>query len=268
MKLSVFTTIKDPHRRGDNYTDAFHNYIDLADEFVVVDGSKSHWGLVTPGDVYVHHYWPKEFKWTFIGKQFQRGYEACTGDWVIHADLDFIFHENDFEKIRQACELYNDYPALTFFKRQFIMPNKYNVKSRLVVAVNKSKYGNRIKFNSGGDLAQPSLDGVYISPNDVPEAGVALYNYEKMTKTEQQIKDDCGRMDRAYFRHFGEYQFKGDGTDETAYEGWLQMVTGRYSKPQAQIKLSDHPKYVQETIRNLKPEQWGYTGFGRYETYV
>lgn len=266
MKLSLFTTITRPGKRGDNAQDAMRCYKDLADEVVVIDGG--HWGTMKEDQGKVRHVrseWPNEFSWEFIGQQFQRGYQACTGDWVIHADLDFIFHEKDFEDIRNVLEQHNDLPALSFYKYQFVLPDRYNLKSRLVVAVNKGKYGDRIRFDSGGDLAQPSLDGRYINPDQVPEAKIGFYNYEKMLKTKEQIADDQGRMERAWFRHFGKYQMGSDGTNEGALQRWLEAQQGKFNKPQKKIELSEHPKYVQETIKNLKPHQWGYNGFGLLE---
>lgn len=261
MKLSIFTTISNPDKRGDNWHDALACYKDLADELYVIDGGGMRNN--SPDYGYLYQEWPREFDWPLIGRQFQRGYEACTDGWVIHADLDFIFHENDYKAIRKALEDHDDAPALSFWKYQFILPDRYTLKSRLVIAVNKGKYGDRIKFDSGGDLAQPSLDGKYISPDDVPEARVPFYNYEKILKTKEQIMDDCGRMDRAYYRHFGKYQLSKDGTDESAYEGWLKMNVGRFNaRSQERIRLEEHPKVMQETIKNLRPDQWGYDGFG------
>ena len=247
MKLSIFTTVTNPEKRGDNVRDAMNCYCELADEIIYVDGNcnvasfpDKNIGWENDITIYNLYYpWPQEFSWEFIGQQFQRGYEACSGDWVIHADLDFIFHQKDFEAIRKACENNPESPALSFYKYQFIQPDKYNLKSRLVIAVNKKKYGHRIRFDSGGDLCQPSLDGNELKPDHVPEAKIPFYNYEKMTKTKEQIKDDVERMARAWQRHFGEYRL---GTDETAYEEWLKMIKGRYSKPQTSFNLDDHPR--------------------------
>ena len=122
MKLSIFTTATNPSSRGDLEQPAMKCYTELADEIVYVDGSGdlpndniTKHNETTHGyrtDLKELHYkWPKEFSWEFIGQQFQRGYEACTGDWVIHADLDFIFHERDFRAIRMACENNPDVPA-------------------------------------------------------------------------------------------------------------------------------------------------------------
>lgn len=272
MKLSIFTTVTDPNRRGDNYIDARRCYQELANEVVIVDGSA--YNYLKPRNriinriehsIKLYHEWPKEFSWEFIGQQFQRGYEACTGDWVIRADLDMLFHEKDFRAIREACAVYNDQPALSFYKWQFILPDRYNLKSRLVLAVNKGKFGDRIRFDSGGDLCQPSLDGEELTPDSVPEAAIPVYNYEKLLKTREQIAQDQGRMERAWFRLHGEYQMKSDGTDEGALDRWIQAQKGKFSKPQRHIKLEEHPKFIQQTIKNLKPENWGYSGFGELE---
>lgn len=266
MKLSIFTTLTDPIKRGDLFDEAIACYADLADEVVIVDGSsrqtRNH---ITKERKIISSEWLQEFEWKFIGQQFQRGYEACTGDWVIHADLDFIFHENDFDAIRRACEEHNDQPAFSMLKRQFVLPDRFNIKSRLVVAVNKGKFGDRIKFDSSGDLCQPSLDGKYIAPGTVPDIKIPIWNYEKILKTRKQIKDDTERMARAYHRTFGNWKL---GTTETAYEEWLKMQSGRLNKPHETVKLTDHPIYMQETIKNLKPEQFGYDGFGLGSSYV
>jgi hypothetical protein len=263
VKLSVFTTASNASERGDNLRDALNCYTDLANEVICIDGGYGAKDGQGGNGKRIAHKWPIEFDWSFIGNQFQRGYEACTGDIVIHADLDFIFHEKDFEKIREACKqmLDSDAPALSFYKHQFVLPDRYNLKSRLVIAVNKKKYGDRIRFDSGGDLAQPSLNGKYISPDDVPEARIPFYNYEKILKSKEQIKDDTGRMARAWQRHFGEYKLGGPD-DESAFEEWLKMQKGRLNKPQKFIELSDHPLYMQGTIKNLRPENFGYSAFG------
>lgn len=269
MKLSIFTTITNPTVRGDNWRDALNCYQDLADELIIINGGEDigiGWYKRTKGRTLgmLGYTWPTEFDWPFIGEQFQRGYELARGDWVIHMDIDWVFHENDFEKIIKACEDHPDAPALSFWKYQFILPDRYNLKSRLVLAINKKKYGDRIKFDSGGDLCQPSLDGEQIPPSAVAEARVPIYNYEKMTKTLDQIMDDCGRMDRAYNRHFKNWQLcdDGSGSDENCFNGYIKMLRGRFAKEQQFLTLNGHPKYVQDTIINLRPEHFGYDGFG------
>jgi len=249
MSIGAFITMTRPEKRGDIFYECLETAHECFDNVLVVDGEET---------------WPREFSWPIIGEHFQAGYEGLKTDWVFHLDTDFIFHERDYRAIRMACENNPDAPALSFWKFQFILPDRYNLKSRLVVAVNKKKYGDRIRFDGGGesDLCQPSLDGKLIRPEQVPEAGIPFYNYEKIIKTKTQIMDDVGRMDRAYKRHYGKWLYGKDGSDQSAYDGWLKMASGRFYKPAKYIKISDHPKCMQETIKNLTPNQWGYSGFG------
>lgn len=246
MSIGIFTTLTDPGRRGDHYKESLACYEALADRVVIVDG---------------HETWPQEFEWPTISQHFQWGYEKCDTDWVMHCDLDFLFHEKDFGKIRQALKDYPNSPAISFYKWQFILPDRYNLKSRLVIAVNKKEFGDRIKFNGGGDGCQPTLDGKDLELDTIPQAGIPFYNYEKLLKTPAQISDDVGRMDRAYFRTFGSYMY-GQGNDMSAFDGWVQMAKGRFAKPSKQIRLEEHPKYIQKTIKNLTEKNWGYSGFG------
>ena len=265
FKLSIFTTASYPHERGDMVDAAMTCYAQLADEIIYMEGGdlrKQEYDLFWVDEKVriIKHHWPQEFKWTLIGEQFQRGYEAASGNWVIHSDLDFIFHEEDYQKIREVLEQ-SDAPAVMFYKKQFVLPDRFNVKSRLVLAVNKGKYGDRIRFDSGGDLCQPSLDGKEIRIEDLPDTQLGFWNYEKILKTKEQISDDVGRMDRAYFRHFGKYLY-GDGTDQGAFEGWMEMMRGRLSKPHEHIPLEKHPKIMHNIIKELMPNQFGYSAFG------
>lgn len=271
MKLSIFTTTTNPKGRGDNFDQAMECYKALADEVVVVYGEPSILAhkYVQPTDKIktVGEFggsWSKEFNWKLIGQHFQKGYEACTGDWVIRMDLDMVFHENDYGEIRRSIESNQTAPGLSFYKKQFIQPDRFNVKSRLIVALNKGMYGDKIRFDGGRDLCQATLNGELLKPGDVPETKVAIWNYECLTKTKEQIISDKGRFARAWQRTYGEYKLGGPD-DASAYNKWLEMVVGRNRKIQELIPLSFHPKVMQETIKKLKPENFGYNMFGNSE---
>ncbi len=268
MTISAFLTITNPEKRGDLYKECITSALGFCDELVIVDGGSTDGSLEWIANLkdnrikIVTLEWPQEFDWLQISRAFQTGYENSTKDFCFHLDADFIIHEKDYQDIRRVCEQNKDAVALSYWKHQYILPDRFNLKSRLVIAVNKAKYGDRIRFDSGGDACQPALDSVYIDPSSVPEARFSFGNYEKIAKTEAQIKDDVGRMARAWQSHFGEYRLGGPD-DESAYQEWLKMVVGRFKKPQERIALDRHPLVMQETIRNLKPEQWGYCGFSQ-----
>lgn len=264
MSLSIFTTLTDPEKRGDAWKPALACYKELADEVVVCVGGPSYADspVSSGGNLQAYyHGWPKEFEWKLIGQKFQQGYEHCTGDWVLRMDLDMIIHEKDYSTLYQALHKHDTNPGLRFWKYQFFTPDRYNIKSHLVLAVNKKMYGDRIRFDGGGDLCQPTLDGKYIEPRKAPEVKVPVWNYDCILKTREQIREDKGRFARAWFREFGEYKLGGPDED-SAYNKWWEMIKGRYKNHTGTIAPDHHPSVMQETIKNLRPDQFGHNGFG------
>lgn len=263
MKLSVFTTITDPLNRGDTAVEALASYGGLSDELIVVNGGPQMMDIQLATFTVVQRHWPFEFEWKYIGQQFQLGYEMSTGDWVIHADVDFIFHEKDSEKIREVLAN-TDKPGVSFVKRQFIQPDRYTLKSNIVIAVNKRLYGDRIRFDGGGDLCQPTLDGHLLKPEEIKISLIPIYNYECILKTKAQLMEDKGRFARAWHRTFGNYKLGGPD-DESAYNEWWKMISGRAKKPSTIMSLIEHPVWIKPTLRKLRPKNFGYDGFGKFE---
>ena len=133
-KISVFTTMTNPEERKDPYKEAINCYKELGDELIIV------------GDD-----WPDEFKWDHIGKTFQKGFDECSGDWVIRMDLDYFFHEKDLNDIKNFLNSNTEQPAVAFPQYQFFTPDRFQVKTKICVALNKKEFPD-IKLNGGGDL--------------------------------------------------------------------------------------------------------------------
>lgn len=244
FKLSIATTYTNPEERMDPWKEALACFGDLADE-VVRTGQD----------------WPDEFSWEYIGKTFNEGFELATGDWVIRMDLDYFFHENDFGRIRNILSKSFDKPAVAFPKVQFFTPERYAIKTNIVIAYNKKNFPN-IKLDGGGDLCLPTLNGKEILPTEVPISKIWLWNYDSMFKTKEVISKDRARFARAWYRHFKNWG-KEDGEDlEKAYNTWITMVRGRYAKHTKLINVNEHPKYIKEKIANLEEKHFGYNAFG------
>lgn len=269
MKISSFICLTNPERRGDTYKECIQSALGFSDEVVIVDGFSTdgslNWirSLDDSRIKIVFLPWGQEFDWLQISKAFQFGYDSCTGDWGVHLDADFILHQDDYNAFRQAMIDNQDEPALSLWKWQVFTPDRYNLKSRLVIAVNKAKYGDRIKFDGGGqqDLCQPSLDGKYIDPSSVPEARVKFLNFEKICKTKEQITDDVGRMARAWTSHFGNDRLGGPD-NESAYNEWWKMIEGRYKNHLGRLSPDDIPAIMKPTLAGLRDSQFGSSAFG------
>ena len=84
--------------------------------------------------------WPVEFSWDHIGKTFNEGFEKSKGDWSIRMDLDYFFHEKYMSKLKPKLEKYSNHPAVAFPQYQIFTPDRYQIKTKLCIAINKKKF--------------------------------------------------------------------------------------------------------------------------------
>lgn len=248
MKISIFTSYTNPEERMDPWKESLKCYEDFADEVVVV-GKK----------------WKYEFSFDQIGKVFQEGFTKSSGDWVIKMDIDTIFHENDFERIKYYLEKYKNFPGICLVKNQIFTPDRFHTKSRMCFILNKKKFPN-IMLNGGGDLCDPTLNNQLLNEKNVPSINVPFWNYDSVFKSKDVIAEDRARFARAWNRHFGDYGNRGGGDIDAAYEAWFNMIKDRYKKHIYKLSPEDHPIYFQKKLKNLQKNQFGYNAFGLQDT--
>ena len=145
MKISVITSYTNPEERMDPWKEALECYENFADEVVVTGQNLK-----------------DEFEFSDIGLMFQEGFDKAGGDWVVKMDIDTFLHEKDFNKLYSAMKKFSEYPAISLRKFQFFTPERYHMKSRMAMVVNKKKFKN-IKFNGGGDGCDPTLNGILLN---------------------------------------------------------------------------------------------------------
>ena len=242
--LSIFTTMTNPEERMDPWEEALNCYNDLADEVIIVGKD-----------------WPDEFAFEHIGKTFQEGFDKCNNDWAIRMDLDYFFHEKDLSKIRKILTENTESPAVSFPQYQFFTADRYQIKTKICVALNK-KYFPNIKLNGGGDLCLPTLNGERIHPKKVPFFRIPLFQYDSMFRTKEILAQDRARFARAWYRQFNEWGVRGGGTPEEAFDAWFLEVKMKYKKHTHKISLKKHPKYIREKINDLDSSQFGFSAFG------
>ncbi len=248
MNISIFTSYTDPEKRMDPWKEALNCYNDFADEVIVVG-----------------KHWKQEFSFDYIGKVFQEGFDKSNGDWVIKMDIDTIFHENDFDKIKKALIRYRDYPAISLRKYQIFTPDRYHLKSRMSFILNKKNYPD-IKLNGGGDMCDPSLNGVLLDSNNIPTINIPFWNYDSSFKSKDVIAEDRARFARAWHSYFKDYGDRGGNTPELAFKAWFEMIESRYKKHIFKLRIEDHPRYFQPLIKNLSHDMFGYDLFGLKHT--
>jgi len=244
MKISVATTYTNPDERQDPWKEAITCYKDFADEIIVTGQD-----------------WPHDFSWDYIGKTFHEGFKKSTGDWVFRMDIDYFIHEKDIKKIKQALVKYSEYPAICFPQYQFFLPNRFQLKTRLCIALNKKKYPN-IELNGGGDMCLATLNSKLITARDVPNTNIPIYQYDSMFRSKQVIAEDRSRFAKAWFNYFGNFGDRGGSDPEKAYDAWYKSVQTKYQFHTNKFNLDNHPKYIKNKIFALTDDQFGHSGFG------
>ena len=244
VDLSVTTTMTNPEERNDPWKESLECYKEIADELIIVGKD-----------------WPYEFKFDHIGKTFQKGFNKCSGDWVVRMDLDYFFHEKDISKIKKYLAKHNESPAVAFPQYQFFTPDRYHIKTNLCIALNKRRFPN-IKLNGGGDLCQPTIDGEQILPKNVPNLPIPIWQYDSMFRTKEIIAEDRARFARAWYRQFDSWGDRGGSEPDVAYDAWIKMIEVKYKKHVLKTKIKKHPIFIQEKLKDLKVDQFGYDAFG------
>jgi len=244
MKISIFTTMTNPDERMDPWKEALNCYKDFADE-VIITGQD----------------WPEEFTWDHIGKTFQQGFEKSSGDWCIRMDLDYFFHQEDMNYIRNFLKQNTNFPAVAFLKKQFFTSDRYQLQSKICIAVNKKHYPN-VKLNGGGDLCFPTINNKLINVNEVPLCTKPVWNYDMMFKTKEIIAKERLRFGKAWFDYFGNWGIFGGNSEEEAFEAWFNWISEKYKKHVFDIELDKHPKYIIERLSSLNSDQFGHSCFG------
>ena len=119
-----------------------------------------------------------------------------------------------------------------------------------------------IILNGGGDLCQPTLNGVQLLHKNYPTLNSPLYQYDSILRTKEIISNDRARFARAWFRHFHDYGDRGGGEPAEAFEAWFEMILKRYKFHVNKLKIDDHPKFIKETLNSLQDNQFGHSAFG------
>ncbi len=289
--------ITNPDQRQDPWRESIRQMIDVFDHVVVVCGRKQDCfdldaefpklSDITP--VYLE--WPQpEWSYEELPRHLNAGLEKCRqakADWVVKLDIDCFVHENDKTQIRQALAqaAAHDKMASTLEKFQFFMPGRCYEKGKLPLALNMKYpicYGqDETRYT---DLCQPIMlgedmvkrnDGVYAIPqgNPIPEKKIArtgahVWNYDYTFKTEDRARELLYHFDRSHAKWWGQgYTGKKleEITPEQALADYIAMAGGRMGKMTKTIQLKQHPRHIQERIKNIKPEEFGHSLWGKIE---
>lgn len=278
MKLSIITTITNPIGRQDFFKEALECFNDLGDEVIVVDGSREPVVSDTKKMKVIHRVWDYDWNWLELPERFKIAREECTGDWILKLDIDHLIHEADMEQLREIVETAPlGVEGIGMQKVSFCYGGRHYDKGLVLMIIRNLPYlsfGKNIETET--DLCYPiKLVGTethydselgkrfvidYGKDVKFHRSGISFYNYDYFFKTKEFTENEFWRMSQAYYRHFKSYPF--GNTKKKAFDKFLNMQKTRKDRAEYETNLYEHPKYVREMVRNLKPEQFGFNAWG------
>ncbi len=280
MKISVITTISNPDARQDAWREALASYLDFSDEVIIVNGGDP---VEYPKSPKLQPYfldWPKEWDWSELPAHLNLGLEKATGDWVLKMDIDQVIHEATMADLRAILESLSEFPVATMEKCSFVTAKWCYLKGKIPVLINKGRFPE-VRFGEADDKATDLCYPIFARGEilkqgtrrmvargpAVPESryghtGIPYYNYDYTFKIKEVTRSEFFRFSRAYARYFGDWTW--GRTEEEAFQFFLQMMRSRFKKCQSlgEFPIENHPRYIREKVASVKPEQFGFDGWG------
>jgi len=276
MTIGAFVTITNPIRRQDKYLECISCLRDLCDDVVVVDGGSTDGSLEKiKGYRIVHENWPHEWNWVELPRHLNMGLDALDTDWILKFDVDQFISKTEFSNLKEELKLCpEDINVVEIQQMNTIYGKRFHLKTgkRIILrgsAKDKIQFGEMIgKYTDLCQLVEVNghkiVDGYKLPIGHKPNkhrTGIRFWNYPYFFKTKEPALEELMRFSRAHYRYFGKHTW--GTTKEQALKTFLEYMAERYKiASKYSYMFRDHPEYIRKEVENLKPEQFGYSGWG------
>lgn len=288
MKLSAFTVITKPDERGLPWIASINSVFNWADEVVIVDGSPLDMHEINktmfPQAKWIHSLWPDQWSWEMWPKQYNLGLKACTGDWAIRFDTDYVYPDSWKDELRPQMEKINDKRLVEFIKRSAITATTWYSKGYYPYGFNIGKYKDMaygvaqvktdllvpIMVGNKGEgfgimLAEDKeiMVGILVDKKDIAKIPLEFFNYDHVFKHRAHIRIDFHQYSMAYKRYFGETPW-GETPNES-FNKFIEMMQKRIKETEGvttEIPYDKQPSFIQVDLATLDSSQWGHSKFG------
>jgi hypothetical protein len=258
MTKGAYILMQNPLTNGYPYQECITCCLDIFDEILIVDGGTNDGSFEKlPKDdciKIIKRDWPEDASWDYLCEQYNYGLQNLTTDWRMKVDADYIFHEKDIQNIKNLFQ--SSALGYTFEKYCFNLIDRYRTKTKILLAVNYSTIPN--VYINDNDQFQNG-DKIYFD-TDFINSGIPVYNYDNCFKTKKNIGEVMHKLATAAAAKYGINW--GYDSKEKAIEFMTTTARTRFDgHNQNIIKIEDHPKYIQDKIRQLKQDKLGYSLF-------
>lgn len=267
MKISAFTVLSEPEKYNYPYLEAIKSFLPLVDELVVVynilpdfqDGSLERIKAIGDPKIKIvaglFNY--KRFGWASQGIMRTNGYYAATGDIVLMFDADGILHEKDVDKCRQALEqVHSNGSAYGFWMKHRIFKPDIGIRQcKHSGFYNKSVLGNSFNFYGKDANYAPNWESLPKELDRGQQIDVYLYGYERLWDTKEIF------VEKLKFRRIMESSQRSVPSEEQYIKDYLAEVEDRKTREHITLSLGDHPAIIQEKIKTITFEMFGFNNF-------
>lgn len=256
MKVSSYFIITEPEKMGFPYIECMESALSFSDELVVVCGrgeKQSEEKIRALGDKvkFINtNAWPIDWGYDVMRDHLQIGLDACSGDFSLKIDVDWIFREEKSNEIRNIFEEHEDAHQIIFGKVNYYSGNWgckqgfRSIKTPICYALNKTllvehDINYKISNETGSNL--PKFDKS-INTFDVNDDQLWPVNYDKTFMSKEQIIDQWSRWNSAHEKKKGR-EFKIKETEDV----WDHYVN--YQKGKSSAVTFDDDSFHPEIMR-------------------
>jgi len=284
MNISAHVNITNPEKMGYPYLESIKSFANFCDEVIVVDGGSTDGSLekikeIPKVKIIEGKKWGYDFEWKTMPKNLQIGLEACQGKWVIKFDIDYIFHEKDVKQFKEelakchlvAAELekFNSVLVNKFFSKNFypFILNRKDFKNagygfgRAVGGAYGASFLFPIVINNRMKDGLNSGEFIRMGNMRIHRLKIPMYCYDFTFMTKEQVIDQRYRFENSLARHLGRKEM----SKEYVFKKFKKMMKARYKLCKKEMKLEDHPVVIQEKVKNITPDMFGYNGWGEWK---
>jgi len=228
-------------------------------------------------------HWPWDFKQREFPLHLNYGLDNCTGDWVIKFDIDFVLHDFDAIAIKRKLKEHNDNTRVmvaTFSRLNLLNRWQGFTKNELPWIIHKKFTKNSVRFgveigDKQSDWSQTIkvkeikngipygekfiIDTNFCEVKDILRLGNRVFNYDSIFRDKIKCEAWFCRAARAYRLETGKPIY--GKTDKDAWELWKEIRMQYKVKRKENLKIGDHPIFIQDKIKNMTPDMWGYNNW-------
>ena len=240
--------------------------------------------------------WEQDWFYSRMSHNFNRGWEECTGDVVFKFDVDWVFHEEKIGIIDKRYNFRSDCESmakrgkcmLQMSKLNHILVDRYYIKKKtpfLVFRENCKMRGFNVKWGLDIDkwgygnipiIGRYQEQGIWFGHKlanqdmDLSMATVHIYDFsfaDQETIKELRYRNFNAMVKQSHLKYYQAPISKimplENVNPEYVFREWKELITTNFKERlQYQVSLGKHPMVMQEKIKAMTPEMFGYGAFG------